>query len=166
MNLFNSWATLWVVLQILAPLFLSAVVSAAIVYFAFNGFPKQGATVAGDGQPVDQQFDDSYGMLAGLSYAVMTSLFGVTLGALVKLLGGFAGIAEVAVGDSSSATSVFSAIAAVLIAALGIVASLLNGDGKISLRKPVGAATFLISFLISGFYFQYLLLVSKTVPQF
>ena len=45
-----------------------------------------------------------------------------------------------------------------IVLVLGTLGSLFGEEGKVSLRRPLGGVSFLLSFLVSGFYFQYLIL--------
>jgi|EndMetStandDraft_2_1072991.scaffolds.fasta_scaffold184740_1 hypothetical protein len=94
---------------------------------------------------------EQFGYAGSFSYVLVASLFGVVLGMLVKLVGGFTALASTA-----PANTVVGAIGSIIVIALGVVGSLFADSGRIALRRPVGAIAFLVSFLVSGFYWQFL----------
>ncbi|MDR3476057.1 MAG: hypothetical protein P4M09_30800 [Devosia sp.] len=84
----------------------------------------------------------------------MASLFGMVLGALVKLAGGFSALTSAPA--SSSGGGLLGPIAALLVVVIGVGGSLFVDSSRIGLRRPIGAICFLTSFLVSGLYWQYL----------
>jgi hypothetical protein len=89
--------------------------------------------------------------LQKLGFILMASLFGTILGFAVKLVGGF----TVATGGDFS-KAVIAGVATVLVAVFGIVASVFSETGTVSMKRPLGAVSFLIMFLVSGFYWKFL----------
>ena len=91
------------------------------------------------------------------SYLLLTAMFGVALGALIKLLGGFDRLIGDAGGDAGT---MVAGVVSILLLALGTLGTLLGQDGKLSLQRPLGAVSFLSTVLASAFYFQYLILTA------
>jgi hypothetical protein len=143
----QPWAGLGFVLWLTLPLVVFAIASALLLHLAFVALPPH--------LPKWLTSDATTEATGSASYLVLTAVFGLSLGALVKLLGGFDKLIG---GGGASPTDVAGAIVSVIVLVLGTAGSLFGEDGKISLRRPVGGVSFLLSFLVSGFYFQYLIL--------
>jgi hypothetical protein len=160
----KPWTQLYEVIVLLSPLFVFSILSSLIIYLVFVivlpfgaglGQPHQGAPARPSNDPAkpiltERNDDDEFGYLGSFSYLVLASLFGLVLGMLVKLIGGFSAL------ERGSPNTLIGAIGTVLVIVLGIVGGIFAESGRINLRKPVGAIAFLVSFLISGFYWKLL----------
>jgi hypothetical protein len=162
----KPWSSIFDVGAILSPIFATSLLLSLVIYlFFFTLVPSiisvRKRQIKNLGPETNGQADAStpaslttndndFGDLAGFSYVVMTSLFGVVLGMLANLLGGFVVI------DAGAPDKLIGAIGAVLAVSLGVVGTLFTDTGRIGLRKPIGAIAFLTSFLVSGFYWKLL----------
>jgi hypothetical protein len=90
--------------------------------------------------------------LQQFGFMLMASLFGTVLGFAVKLVGGF----TVAAGTGDVSKALIAGVGTVLVAVFGIVASVFSETGTVSMKRPIGAISFLIMFLVSGFYWKFL----------
>lgn len=150
----QPWMGLGIVVWITFPLLVFAIGSAIILHLTFVVVPPhlpKWLTASGDSEAT-----------GSASYLMLTAVFGLSLGALVKLMGGFD---ELIGAGSATPTSVAGAIVSVIVLVLGTLGSLFGEEGKISLRRPLAGVSFLLSFLVSGFYFQYLILTKTMVGQ-
>jgi len=159
----HPWTQLGDVIILLAPLFVFSILSSVIIYLVFviaipfcaglgqrhqivipNSPPEPAKAVSAENE------NDGFGYLGTFSYLVLASLFGIVLGMLTKLVGGFS------VLEKGSTNSLIGAIGTVLVIVLGVVGSMFAESGPIGMKKPVGAIAFLVAFLISGFYWKLL----------
>ncbi len=143
----QPWAGLGIVLWLTLPLVVFAIGSAILLHLAFVVLPPY--------LPKALTMDGAAEATGNVTYLVLTAVFGLSLGALVKLLGGFDNLVG---SGGSSPTDIAGAIVSVIVLVLGTLGSLFGEEGKVSLRRPLGGVSFLLSFLVSGFYFQYLIL--------
>lgn len=135
------WADLGAVLTNFVPLLVFCAGISAVTYVVFVLILRGHVVGApNDTTPVEEEF----GYLLGPSYVFMTSLFGMVFGILISVLGGFN-----SAGEGGSITA--SVVAGVGIV-LAVVGSLFVESGKIPLRRPVGAITFLLTFVVAGLY--------------
>jgi hypothetical protein len=164
----KPWTRLYEVIGVLGPVFLFSFVFSLLVYVLFVGvLPlldwrarfgnlssrriEPETNQAGSDQSGSGDVDAQFGYAGSFTYVLVASLFGVVLGMLVKLVGGFTALAS-----STPANTLVGAIGSALVIVVGVVAVLFADSGKIALRRPVGAIAFLVSFLVSGFYWQFL----------
>jgi hypothetical protein len=134
------WNTLLVVLANFVPLLAFAVTISAITYVVFVVVLRGKAVGAHDDTPLTEEF----GYLLGPSYVFMTSLFGMVFGILISVLGGFS--------SASEGGSITASVVAGVGVAVAVVGSLFVESGRIPLRRPVGAITFLLTFVVAGLY--------------
>lgn len=169
----KPWDRLYEVIGVLSPIFIFSLLLSVVVYLVFalllpwignkanlltrrtppgSDAPKGSIPLLRN--PIVQPGDNSegqFGYASSFSYVLVASLFGVVLGMLVKLVGGFT-----ALTSNAPSNTVLGAIGSIVIIALGVAGSLFADTGRIPLRRPVGAIAFLVSFLVSGFYWQFL----------
>ncbi|RYE09043.1 MAG: hypothetical protein EOP22_10610 [Hyphomicrobiales bacterium] len=143
----NPWAGLGFVIWLTLPLVVFSLGSAIVLHLAFVVWPPH--------LPKWLLVGNSEVAKGNATYLVLTAMFGLSLGALVKLIGGFE---ELVGSGGDSPTDIAGAIVSVIVLVLGTVGSLFGAEGKGTLQRPLGGVSFLLSFLVSGFYFQYLIL--------
>jgi len=144
------WDNFWAILDQFLPVIVLCVIISQLVYVIFVvllGSRDRKAAAAAGLPPTDD-----YGALLGPSYALMSALFGSAFGILVSLMGGFR-----AAATASAEGSLIAAVIAAVGLGIAVAGSLFLESGQISLRRPVGAITLLICFVISGLYWQSLL---------
>ena len=154
----DSWQKLWSVLELLLPPVSFAIVSSLIIYGAFVALPArlrgraliEPAAVDPENPAASSPVVSDFGLLLGPSYVFMTSCFGVALGILFTLIGGFHAAATGAAGTGDA--NLPASVASVLVAVLTVVGTLFIESGNIGLRKPTGAVAFLLSFVVTGLY--------------
>lgn len=83
------------------------------------------------------------------AYVYMTALVGAVLGMLLSLVGGFGAVKT---GEDTLPGAILSIVVVVLAAA----ATLFSGQGRIELRRPLGAISFLLSLVLCGLYWKYI----------
>lgn len=166
MQTLQPWTRLSEVLGVLLPLFTFSFLASVAIYFVFavllpwfaNSFnskaasPRVQVSDSPANPPTEPVGDANLGYLGSFSYIFVTSLFGIVLGMLVKLLGGFTALAT----GNAPPSSVIGAVGAVIVIIIGVAGSLFTDSDRIAVRRPAGAIGFLISFLVSGFYWQFL----------
>jgi len=135
---FSISALMWT-LGLVLPLLICSFLP-PVVFGIFNKLEKSESQ---ERQNASQQF----------GFMLMASLFGTVLGFAVKLAGGFT---IAAAGTGSVSNAVIAGVGTILVAVFGIVASIFSETGTISMEKPLGAISFLIMFLVSGFYWKFL----------
>lgn len=152
----KPWEKIYEVLILLAPLFLFCLIFSSIVciFIFLYQFSKviNSSNARAEQEPETTSPSPNVGMFDSLDdfgYIFMSSIFGGVIGLMIQLVGGFNVL-------SNTSSSVYVAISSTIVVVLGVVASLLSETGQISLRRPVGAIAFLGSFLVSGFYWQFL----------
>jgi hypothetical protein len=150
----EPWAKLWSVMALLAPLITFSVLSSAAIYLLFYFFIRSKDSIADKGGQVAATAPAAdvyeFGTIGQCSYLVLTAFFGIALGMLIKLVGGFSAL------QKDSPNTLAGAIITVLVIVLGVVGSLFAENGRIDARRPLGAISFLLSFLVSGFYWKLL----------
>jgi hypothetical protein len=136
----DVWTKLFDVLTNFVPLLVFSIVVSTITYVVFVVILRGNVIGANDQTPLNEEF----GYLLGPSYVLMTSLFGMVFGILISVLGGF--------GSAGANGSITASIVAGVGIVVAVVGSLFVESGKIPLRRPVGAITFLLTFVVSGLY--------------
>ena len=136
----DVWTKLFDVLTNFVPLLVFSIVVSTITYVVFVVILRGNVIGANDQTPLNEEF----GYLLGPSYVLMTSLFGTVFGILISVLGGF--------GSAGASGSITASIVAGVGIVVAVVGSLFVESGKIPLRRPVGAITFLLTFVVSGLY--------------
>lgn len=136
----DVWTKLFDVLTNFVPLLVFSIVVSTITYVVFVVILRGNVIGANDQTPLNEEF----GYLLGPSYVLMTSLFGMVFGILISVLGGF--------GSAGASGSITASIVAGVGIVVAVVGSLFVESGKIPLRRPVGAITFLLTFVVSGLY--------------
>ena len=150
MTSLNPWAELYNVIILLSPIFLFSIASSVAIYVVLVLGPTFLRSSPGLGvqPPTAPETGDEFGYVGRLSYLILSSLFGLSFGMLVKLVGGFSAL--------DKGANLTGAISTVLVIVLGVAGSMFAESGRLNLRKPVGAIAFLTSFLVSGFYWKLL----------
>jgi len=136
----DVWTKLFDVLTNFVPLLVFSIVVSTITYVVFVVILRGNVIGANVQTPLNEEF----GYLLGPSYVLMTSLFGTVFGILISVLGGF--------GSAGANGSITASIVAGVGIVVAVVGSLFVESGKIPLRRPVGAITFLLTFVVSGLY--------------